>query len=86
MPSAIKLRIKTDKYTDVYVANIDRYNSQANFLTNVQFEQYIQMDSLNLNAYTRDICMRTQKLIETNRSMLQVRENKTKKKKLRKVA
>ena len=44
------------------------------------------MDSLNSNAYTRDICMRTQKLIETNRSMLQVRENKTKKKKLRKVA
>ena len=44
------------------------------------------MDSLNLNAYTRDICMRTQKLIETNHSMLQVRENKTKKKKLRKVA
>ena len=38
------------------------------------------MDSLNLNAYTRDICMRTQKLIERNRSMSQVRENKTKKK------
>ena len=38
------------------------------------------MDSLNLNAYARDICMRTQKLIETNRPMLQVRENKTKKK------
>ena len=27
-------RIKTNKYTDVYAADIDRYNSQANFLTN----------------------------------------------------
>ena len=38
------------------------------------------MDSLNLNVYTRDICMRTQKLIERNRSMSQVRETKPKKK------
>lgn len=36
---------------------------------------------MNLNAYTRDICMRVQKLIETNRPMLQVTLEKTKPKK-----